>query len=44
MCPYAPPRVSQVRMTDECAAGMVAVQAGDKPAWAKRPVVFPKAQ
>lgn len=35
--------LARVRLTDECAAGMRAVLAREKPPWAEMPLVYPTA-
>ena len=39
---YTAGELARVRMSDECAAGMVAVQAGQKPPWAASEVTLPE--
>lgn len=38
---YTAAELARVRLTDECAAGMKAVLAREKPPWAKAPLVYP---
>ena len=38
---YTADELAKVRMTEESAAGMDAVQAGKKPPWATTPLIFP---
>jgi len=38
---YTANQLAMVRVTEECASGMIAVQAGKKPPWSETPLVYP---